>query len=100
MYGDPSGDLFAMLSSLNPGWCMHPNEAFGPINNIIFALTPDIFLGNAATGKPYVPILWYAIPAYLLIAIGGFCVLAIADRKQLKADFIALKEKISSIRKD
>lgn len=98
MYGDPAGDLFATLSSLNPGWCMHPNDAFGPINDLIFALSPDIFLGDAAAGKPYVPILWYAVPAFLLIAIGGFCVLAIADRKRLKADFTRLKERLASRR--
>ncbi len=99
MYGDPAGDLWATLDSLNPGWCIRPNPSFGVINDIIFALTPDIFLGDAATGKPYVPILWYAIPLYLLIAVAGFAVLAVADRKRLKKDFSDLGQRLSSLRK-
>lgn len=87
-------DLFASLSLINPCWCMHPPEGFGWLSNMISALSPNIFLGNA-DGKIYIPILWYAVPMYILITFIAFVLGAIFDRDGFNAFISYLKNAFS-----
>lgn len=68
------GDLFATLSSYNPCWLYRPAPQFERILPLIRLLSPDLFLGDFATGKPFVPLLWYFVPMYLLIALLSFLI--------------------------
>ena len=69
--------------------------------------TPDVFMGDLATGEPFTPLMWYFIPMYLLIAVLAFIITALADHKQFAEDwrtFTAwlrrVKEKLKKDRAD
>ena len=78
--------LAAMLDAYNPCWFFHPVEQFDFIVPVIDFFTPDLFMGDPATGKPYTPLLWYFIPMYLLIALLSFAAMALADRRRFSED--------------
>lgn len=86
--GDYTQPFFEVLYDANPCWMMHPNEGFSFLLPVIDFFTPDIFFGDAA-GKPYTPILWYAIPLTLLIWILGLLFGLIFDGKNMVSDIKA-----------
>lgn len=88
-------DWYALLRGQDPCFVMGPPEKFPIFEKIASALTPSIFLGG--DGKPYVPILWYAIPMYLLITVLTFCIGAAVDRKTFLSDMAIIREKFSAI---
>lgn len=101
------GDLWQVLYGYNPCWLFHPIEQFGFIVPVIDFFTPDVFMGDLATGEPFTPLMWYFIPMYLLIAVLAFIITALADHKQFAEDwrtFTAwlrrVKEKLKKDRAD
>ena len=70
---------------------MHPPASFGWLSNIISALSPNIFIGNAE-GNVYIPILWYAIPMYIFITVLAFAIGALLDREGFKAFIVSAKD--------
>ncbi len=72
-------DLYASLYALNPTWSFHPTDVFTIIEPIIAFFSPKCFM-NSETNY-YLPILWYAIPLYLLITALAFLFTAIFDKK-------------------
>lgn len=88
--GDYSdGNFFDVLYEANPCWMMHPNDTFSFILPVIDFFTPDVFFGDADTGRPYTPILWYAIPMTLLFWVLGIILGALIDHKGFAADMKA-----------
>ena len=85
-------NLYAALKSQNPFSLMCPREGFDEITSMITALSPSVFLTNNPNNA-YVPILWYAVPLYLVVSVIAAVVLGIVDRKNLKEDIKALKAK-------
>lgn len=91
-------ELGSLLYSYNPCWFFHPVEQFDFIVPVIDFFTPDIFMGDAASGKPYTPLLWYFIPMYLLIAAVTFAVTALADRTRFREDLRAFRTKVKVLK--
>lgn len=88
-------NLYDALKSTNPFSLMGPREGYGSITSVITALSPSIFLTNNPA-HTYVPILWYAVPLYLVISVAAFAVLGLVDRKNLKKDISTRKAKWKS----
>lgn len=65
--------LYDTLVERNPLWTMGPSGPFESLGRIFEAFTPKIFL------DPYIPVLWYAIPMYLLITIAGYALGGVFD---------------------
>lgn len=83
--------LYQSLMSANAAGLMGPPSNNSPFNALIKVaeiLSPSIFLGGG--GKPYVPVLWYAIPLYYGITLIAIALGAITDRKNFTADFRAV----------
>lgn len=80
------GDLWEMLYAANPCWLFHPAAQFEWLVPVIGFFTPDIFMGDLATGEPFTPLLWYFIPLYLLIAVLALLITALSDRKRFVRD--------------
>ncbi len=78
-------NLYEALKSSNPFSMMGPREGYDSITSVITALSPSVFLTDNPA-HTYVPILWYAIPLYLVISVAAFGVLGFVDRKNLKKD--------------
>lgn len=64
----PSTPIFEFLSAYNPVWLMHPPVGFDWLITIFNFVTPAYFLG-ANPWNLCIPVLWYAIPAYILITV-------------------------------
>lgn len=90
-------NLYKALYSINPVWSMHPHPDFTVLNNIIDFFTPDFFWRNASGETAYFPVLWSAIPIYILITVLGFILSVALDFKHAKQDFLTVKSKISQI---
>lgn len=86
-------DLFATLYALNPCWIMHPAPpaGFEWAQTALECFTPSVFLGNAE--RPYVPLLWYFVPMYLLMAALALLLGIALDFKRFRADLSAHKRK-------
>lgn len=78
------GDLWRVLNEYNPCWLFHPPEQFRQILPLIRFFTPNVFLADPVTGRPYIPLLWYCIPMYLLISVVAFSLCTPAERRQNK----------------
>ena len=80
-FGDATTEtLYSALLAQNPLWMISPKGSEG-VKKIFEALSPAIFLETET--HPYIPILWYAIPAYLFITIIGYGLGFAIDRKKL-----------------
>lgn len=90
-------NFFDVLYSYNPCWMMHPNDNFSFLIPIIDFFTPDIFFADEATGRPYTPILWYAIPMFLLFCVLGILLGAILDTSRFVADIKAFARFVRSL---
>ena len=65
----------------NPCWAMGAPEGYPFVENIVGFFTPDVFSG--------VPILWFAIPIFLLITLGAIGFGSIFDKQRFRSDFAA-----------
>ncbi len=75
--------LHQFLIQQNPCWVMGPPTDYQAVGKIIMFFTPSIF--------DEIPLLWYAIPLYLLITVGAFGLGAIFDNARFLADFNRVK---------
>ena len=94
------GNLWEVLYAYNPCWLFHPIEEFDWLIPIIDVFTPDLFMGDLATGEPFTPLLWYFIPMYLLIAVLAFLIMSLADRKRFSEDWRKIKAYFSRPHKE
>lgn len=85
--------LHQTLYNNNPLWMMHPSSEFAWVEKILDPITPDAFFSDGY----YVPILWYLYPMCILIAVIGFILGAVTDRKNFIADFKRYKTNIKNI---
>ena len=88
LWKDVLFSAFLLLIRGKKAFLFHPVEQFDFIVPVIDFFTPDLFMGDPATGKPYTPLLWYFIPMYLLIALLSFAAMALADRVEQGAYII------------
>ena len=93
LFDYPLSDLYGSLCKINPCMAMKPSAEFPILDKIAKALSPAAFVGKNRTGA-YVPILWYAIPAYIGFTILSFTVLSIFDRKNFMKDMKALRNRL------
>ena len=93
LVGKGTGSLFETLYSLNPCWVMHPAppKGFEWVTPVLEAFTPPVFLG--AGTRPYTPLLWYAIPMYLLLALLSLLIGILVDHRRFAADLRKLFRK-------
>ena len=92
-------NLYETLANYaNPCMVMQPNlpAGFEWVLDLIKIFTPSVFLGDGT--RPYTPLLWYAIPLFLLIAILAFLLSVALDAKRFSADIRSLKQKIRDLR--
>ncbi len=89
--GNGTETLFEALYSANPCMVMHPAlpNGFGFVLDLIRAFTPAAFWGSAE--KPFVPLLWYAIPVFLAIALLAFLFGILFDGKRFREDVKKLR---------
>lgn len=90
-------NFFAVLYVNNPCWMMHPNDNFSFLIPVIDFFTPDIFFADEAAGRPYTPILWYAIPMFLLFCVLGILLGALLDNARFVADVKAFAHSVRSL---
>ncbi len=83
---DNSRPLFDVLYGNNPCWVMHPAPpaGFEWTQTVLEKLSPPMFLETA--DHPYLPLLWYAVPMYLGIALLALILGILVDFKRFKAD--------------
>lgn len=86
--------LYKAIASHNPFSLMGPRPGYDSITSVIIALSPSIFTGNNPANT-YIPILWYAIPLYLVTSTGTFLAFILVDRKNFAKDLKKLKTKLS-----
>jgi hypothetical protein len=89
---DGGSDLMAYLKSVNPCRAFGPLEEFCWVGDAASIFTPDVFLKTGA--GEYVPILWYAIPIFLVITVGAFALGSIFDRTRFLSDMDIFKSKM------
>ena len=77
--------LYERLLALNPLWMMGPTERHPLLAGLFESCSPAFLLENAAHG--YAPVLWYALPLYILITIVAFLLGALLDRENFLGRF-------------
>lgn len=82
--------LHEFLIQQNPCWVMGAPQGYGAVESIITFFTPEVF--------EKIPLLWYAIPLFLLISGGAFGLGTIFDHKRFMSDFQLLKNKIAALK--
>lgn len=70
--------LYERLLALNPLWTMGPTELYPLLAKLLESCSPAFLLGNTTHG--YAPVLWYAVPFYILVTIIAFLLGALLDR--------------------
>ena len=73
--------LYDVLVSYNPFWTMGPFGGIEQLKVIFTSLSPSFLLETGS--HPYIPILWYALPMYLLVCIAGYFIVFVLDRKRM-----------------
>lgn len=93
MVGD-TGDmtLYEFLVWQNPCWAMAPPSGYPFVEALVAPLTPDIFL--ASRGGINTPILWYAIPLFILIFSGSLVLGIILDNARFRHDIALLLKRL------
>ena len=76
--------LYDVLCRQNPLWMMGPGGGVSGIKSIFEGLSPKFLLETQS--HPYIPILWYAIPIYLVFAVLGCLFGALFDRKHFRGE--------------
>lgn len=90
--GADSRDIYSGLWQTNPCMMMGPPASLPWIANVARIFTPSVFLGNNPSGN-FAPILWYAVPLYLVISIISMFLFFAMDRKNLLADLRRLSKR-------
>lgn len=85
--------LYEALYEMNPAMAMHPNESFPILDKIANVLTPHVFLPSGNNGV-YVPVLWYAIPAFIGFTLLPFVVIVVSRPKEFCSDLKKLFSKL------
>ena len=80
-----STTLHEFLIRENPCWAMGAPDGYPFVEKLVGFFTPAVFSG--------VPILWYAIPLFLLMTLGALGLGALFDHERFVADFAAFKVK-------
>ena len=83
--------LFEFLKAQNPCWAMGPPANYPFVEALVSPFTPSAFL--ASGGGVDTPILWFAIPLFILITTVGFILGIIIDRKRFSADIKRFKNR-------
>lgn len=83
--------LYARLLALNPLWVMGPTERYPLLASLFESSSPAFLLKSAAHG--YAPVLWYAVPFYILITIIAFLLGALLDRENFLGRLPKIKVK-------
>ncbi len=91
-------DLLTYLIAQNPCWAMGPPVNYPFVEALVAPFTPSIFL--ASEGGVTTPILWFAIPLFILITVVGFLLGIILDNKGFKKDMQNLRSKFSRKKDD
>lgn len=78
--------LHEFLTEQNPCWVMRAPDGYSLISDIVAFFTPKAIENT--------PLLWYAIPLFLLISGGAFGLGVLFDHERFVADFQLLKNKI------
>ena len=73
----------------NPCWAMGAPEGYPFIENLVGFFTPAAFSG--------VPILWYAIPLFLLMTLGAIGFGSLFDKERFRTDFSAFAVKTKAL---
>lgn len=83
---DNSAPLYDVLYQNNPCWLMHPAPpaGFEWTQTVLETLSPPMFLPTAE--HSYIPLLWYAMPMYLGIALLALLIGIAVDCKRFAAD--------------
>lgn len=81
------------MKAINPVWSFGPPEVFSWLLNLAKVFSPDAWVANNSAGAP-LPILWYFIPAYIIITLIAFPICALVDRKNFVRDFQIFKQKL------
>lgn len=81
------------LYTVNPVWAFGPPESFSWVIAIARFFSPDVWVGENAAGICF-PILWYAVPMYVIITAVALPVCALVDRKNFVSDFKKYTQKI------
>ncbi len=84
--------LFDFLYRENPCWSMHSPDGYPFVLDLVKPFTPDLFL--AAEGGVDTPIMWYAVPMFILISAVGFLLGIILDAKRFGKDMKKLYHKL------
>lgn len=83
------------LKAINPVWSFGPPDVFSWLLDLARVFSPSEWVFDNAAGAP-LPILWYIIPAYLIMTLVAFPICVLADRKNFIADFRTFKQKLKS----
>lgn len=81
--------LHQFLIQQNPCWVMKPAEGYDAVADLIKIFTPQIFED--------IPLLWYAIPLFMLISLGSLGLGAIFDNERFVSDLKAAREYITQL---
>ena len=81
--------LHEFLLRENPCWAMGAPEGYPFVEKIVGFFTPSAFSG--------IPILWYAIPLFLLMTFGALGLGALFDRARFKSDFAVARAKVADV---
>ncbi len=86
------------LYVINPVWTYYPADVFAFVGTVAKYLSPSVFTGNNAAGMN-IPILWYAIPVYILVTLIAFPICVAVDRKNFISDISKYRIKIKKDKK-
>ena len=89
----PFGNLLQYLILPNPCWAMGPPANYPIIEAFAAPLTPSIFLESK--GGVTTPILWFAIPLFVLITVIGFLLGIMLDNKHFKDDMRTVRARLT-----
>jgi hypothetical protein len=79
------------LKAINPVWSFGPPDVFSWLLDLARVFSPSEWVFDNAAGAP-LPILWYIIPAYIIMTLVAFPICVLADRKNFIADFRTFKQ--------
>ena len=78
-------ELSEALKTMNPCWSFGVPEQFSWIASVAKVFLPNFMVGEDAEGA-FTPIIWYAIPVYLVMTLAALPITAAVDRENFKRD--------------
>ena len=85
-----STTLHEFLIQQNPCWVMGAPSGYSEVASVVAVFTPGVFEN--------IPLLWYAIPLFLLISGGAFGLGVLFDHDRFTSDIQSLKSKLKSFK--